>query len=219
MSDNQTITFEQVEQKRRAFSRALKAFTAAKGAYHNPAPELPAEKLADCQILPNRMVLLDKVAKGGVIAEIGVDRGDFSQQILQRCQPVKLHLFDIDASRIQNEIALTALNGSDNLVELHIGDSSTNMDALPDGTFDIVYIDADHKYEGVVKDIEASLPKLKAGGALIFNDYTVWSPASMFHCGVARAVNELCLRKPWKFRYLAMQSMMYNDVMLVRDTD
>ncbi len=217
MSNNQAITFEQVEQKRRAFSKALKEFAAAKGRYHNPAPQLPAEKLADCQILPNRMVLLDKVAKGGVIAEIGVDTGNFSQEILQRCQPSELHLFDIDASRVQNKITLAALNDANNRAKLHVGDSSTSMSALPDGTFDIIYIDADHKYEGVVKDIEASLPKLKPDGAFIFNDYAVWSPTSMFHCGVARAVHELCLRKPWKFRYLALQTMMYNDVMLVRD--
>jgi len=46
----------------------------------------------------------------------------------------------------------------------------------------------------------------------------VWSPASMFHCGVARAVNEFCLKNPYKFRYLALQPMMYNDVMLVPET-
>ena len=39
----------------------------------------------------------------------------------------------------------------------------------------------------------------------------------MFHCGVARAVNEFARDNPWKFRYLAMQSMMYNDAMLVRE--
>ena len=217
MSNNPATTFEQVEQKRRAFSKALKEFTAAKGRYHNPAPELPADKLADCQLLPNRMALLDKLAKGGVIAEIGVDRGDFSQEILQRCQPSELHLFDIDATRMQNKTTLAALNDPSRRVELHIGDSSTNMAGLPDQMFDIIYIDADHKYEGVVRDIDASLPKLKSEGALIFNDYAVWSPASMFHCGVARAVHELCLREPWKFRYLALQTMLYNDVMLVRD--
>ncbi|HSG36832.1 MAG TPA: hypothetical protein VLA27_05270, partial [Paracoccaceae bacterium] len=67
------------------------------------------------------------------------------------------------------------------------------------------------------RDIAAALPRLKPDGALIFNDYAVWSPTSMFHCGVARAVNELCLSSNWRLRYLAMQPMMYNDVMLVRD--
>ena len=217
MAPTPKITFEQVEQKRRAFAKILRKFRNQKGRYHNPAPELPASKLAECQILPNRFVLLDKVAKGGVMAEIGVDTGDFSREIIQRCEPDKLHLFDIDNTRLQNKTVLAALTDGAGRLEMHVGDSSTNMSKMPDVSFDMIYIDADHQYEGVVKDINAALPKLKPRGVLIFNDYTVWSASSMFHCGVARAVNELCLREPWKFRYMAMQDMLYNDVMLVRD--
>jgi len=64
------MTFERVEQKRRAFAQALREFRAAGGRYHNPAPELPPEKLEGCEMLPNRNTLLDKVTQGGVMAEI-----------------------------------------------------------------------------------------------------------------------------------------------------
>lgn len=209
------ITFEQVEQKRRAFSKALREFHAAKGRYHHPAPELPASKLEGCEVLPNRMMLLDRVAKGGVMAEIGVDRGDFSLEILTRCKPDRLHLFDIDISRLVNPAIKAELARGDGRVTTHVGDSSANMSQMPDACFDMVYIDGDHEYGGVVRDIEATLPKMKPGGVMIFNDYTVWSATSMYHCGVARAVHEFCLGHPWKFRYISLQSMMYNDVMLV----
>lgn len=211
------ITFEDVEQKRRAFAKALKEFRQARGSYHNPAPELPASKLEGCEILPDRLTLLDKLPKGGVMAEIGVDRGDFSLEILNRCKPDALHLFDIDISRLVNTKIRAELEAENSRLTTHVGDSSANMSKLPDSSFDMVYIDGDHAYEGVVRDIEAVLPKLKPGGVMIFNDYTVWSAASMFHCGVARAVHEFCLKHPWKFRYMSMQSMMYNDVMLVRE--
>jgi predicted O-methyltransferase YrrM len=211
------ITFEQVEQKRRAFSQALLQFRAAKGRYHNPAPELPGEKLEGCELLPNRYALLDKVPQGGAMAEIGVDRGDFSLEILTRCKPDKLHLFDIDIARLVNPEIRAELASEDSRLKTHIGDSSTNLGKMPDGYFDLVYVDGDHDYKGVVKDIEAVLPKMKPGGILIFNDYTVWSASSMYHCGVARAVNELCLAHPWKFRYMSLQSMMYNDVMLIQE--
>jgi len=210
------ITYEEVERKRRAFAAALKEFTAQKGRYHNPAPTLPAEKLVGCEVLPNRYAILDRLPKGGVIAEVGVDRGDFSLEILTRCQPEKLHLFDMDMTRLTNPAILDAIAERGGRVKTHAGDSSTNLRKVPDGYFDMIYIDGDHAYEGVKRDIEAAVPKLKPEGVLIFNDYAVWSATSMFHCGVARAVHEFVRDNPWKFRYLALQSMMYNDVMLVR---
>ena len=213
--DEAGITFDQVEQKRRAFSQALREFRAAKGRYHHPAPELPASKLEGCEVLPNRMMLLDRVRKGGVMAEIGVDRGDFSREILTRCKPDKLYLFDIDISRLVNPEISAELARGDGRVETRVGDSSKNMSEMPDGHFDMVYIDGDHEYQGVVRDIEATLPKMKPDGVMIFNDYAVWSATSMYHCGVARAVHEFCLKNPWKFRYMSLQSMMYNDVMLI----
>lgn len=52
-----------------------------------------------------------------------------------------------------------------------------------DGSIDIVYIDANHDYEEVKKDIEAWLPKIKKGGIISGHDYGGWP-------GVTRAVNE-----------------------------
>ncbi|MBA0085864.1 MAG: class I SAM-dependent methyltransferase [Acidobacteria bacterium Pan2503] len=49
---------------------------------------------------------------------------------------------------------------------------------------DAVFIDADHEYESVCKDIDAWLPKVKPGGIIAGHDYTPELP------GVIRAVNE-----------------------------
>lgn len=45
------------------------------------------------------------------------------------------------------------------------------VNQFKDESFDIILIDADHSYEGVYKDINAYLPKLKKDGYLIFHDY------------------------------------------------
>lgn len=215
-ADKPTVTREEVEQKRRAFAAALRAFTQAKGRYHHPAAPLPQEKLEGCEVLTDRYHLIDRLPKGGNVAEVGIDRGDFSLELLNRIRPERLHLFDIDISRLVNPAILAELDNGSGRVRTHVGDSSTSLARMPDAYFDVIYIDGDHTYEGVMRDIEAALPKVKPTGALIFNDYAVWSAVSMFHCGVARAVHELCLNHPWKFRYIALQPMMYNDVMLVR---
>lgn len=55
-----------------------------------------------------------------------------------------------------------------------------------DGSLDIVYIDGDHTYEAVVKDLAAWYPKVKKGGILCGDDIG-WS-------GVKGAVDELFLR-------------------------
>jgi len=55
---------------------------------------------------------------------------------------------------------------------------------MEDDTFDIVYIDADHSYYSVLKDLEKSRKKVKPGGIISGHDY---SPRTQ---GVINAVNE-----------------------------
>lgn len=67
-------------------------------------------------------------------------------------------------------------------------DSVEAAKAIPDGSLDFVFIDADHSYEGCKADIEAWLPKIKPGGFISGHDYD----NTDFPCfGVKRAVDEL----------------------------
>lgn len=210
-------TFETVERKRRDFAQARARFRGKGGRYHNPAPPLPDDKYRDCEVLTDRLALLDRLPKGAAIAEVGVDRGHFSAEILSRCAPSNLLLIDREFDRLASPLVLELVARKDPRITLIPGDSADGLSELPAGCLDVVYIDADHSYAAVRRDIAAALPCLKPDGVLVFNDYAVWSPSSMYHCGVARAVNELCLTSNWRLKYLAMQPMMYNDVMLVRD--
>jgi len=42
---------------------------------------------------------------------------------------------------------------------------------IPNESLGLVYIDADHTFEGVRTDIEAYMPKLLPGGIMAFHDY------------------------------------------------
>ncbi|MBU3591454.1 class I SAM-dependent methyltransferase [Polynucleobacter sp. 78F-HAINBA] len=59
-------------------------------------------------------------------------------------------------------------------------------DQFQDESFDLVYIDGDHTYEGVVKDLAAWYPKVKKGG-IICGDDIGWP-------GVKKAVDEFFIR-------------------------
>ena len=101
-------------------------------------------------------------------------------------------------------------------VVLHQGKSNSVLKQFPDHCFDFVYIDADHSYQAVRKDIEVAKHKIRAGGFLIFNDYTYWSPVECIPYGVMGAVNELCLHEGWEFVYFSLDPYMYCDVAIRR---
>lgn len=68
------------------------------------------------------------------------------------------------------------------------GDSATQVSRLP-APFDTVFVDGDHAYEGVRRDIDALLPLVVQGGVLLFHDFYHAGNATGEY-GVQRAVEE-----------------------------
>lgn len=68
---------------------------------------------------------------------------------------------------------------------VHHQDYSYNVvDKFEDSSIDFIYIDAEHTYESVKRDLELYLPKLKKGGIIGGHDYhEVWP-------GVCKAIDE-----------------------------
>jgi hypothetical protein len=175
------------------------------------APELTDRHLRNCRVVMNREFILQQMKKGAIVAEVGVQEGHFSSSILQLCEPGELHLIDYDLTTygVAQKFDAAINQGQ---VWLHESDSSTAISKFPDAYFDFIYIDADHSYEGVQRDIQAAKTKIKDGGYLIFNDYTYWSPGECMNYGVIQAVNELCITENWEFIYFALAGYMYCDV-------
>lgn len=64
-------------------------------------------------------------------------------------------------------------------------DSFVAANNFQDGSIDMCYLDANHCYEFISRDIAAYWPKMKGGGTLAGHD---WSDE-----GVRKAVSEFCL--------------------------
>src|SRR5688500_9782878 len=60
-----------------------------------PKYELKQIHLRNLKVLTDRIALLDVLPKNGVVAEIGVNKGEFSEEIIRRNHPSKLHLIDL----------------------------------------------------------------------------------------------------------------------------
>jgi predicted O-methyltransferase YrrM len=53
----------------------------------------------------------------------------------------------------------------------HDRQTKTDVEAaLPSGSVDFLFIDADHTYEGVKQDFEMYAPLVRTGGAVVFHD-------------------------------------------------
>lgn len=149
------------------------------------APEMRDDAFGDCRVFANRHKMIHAMGKGAIGAEVGVQHGNFSRFILNNLDVTELHLFDRQKDIIREDVRQSPQ------VSLHIGDSSSELDKLPDAYFDWIYVDGDHSYSGALKDARVAVKKVKPGGTLFFNDYTPWSIGEAIPYGVMAVVNEL----------------------------
>jgi hypothetical protein len=178
---------------------------------------LTQDKLKNCKVFAYREAMIEQLPKGGIIAEIGTDKGHFARLIHEVVQPTELHIFDLTFERMERGPLADGINSGS--IILHQGDSSTEMAKLRGdkaGWFDWVYIDGDHTYEGVIKDIEQAKLLIKKDGLLIFNDYTAYSPLERHQYGVPRAVNDLILDEGFEMVYFSLNALGYCDVAVRR---
>ncbi len=176
-----------------------------------PKIELQAPHVAHCEVLPNRVAMLQKLPKGGIAAELGVDTGAFSSLILAHNQPAKLHLVDAwDTARygedkaqgVQKKFEAEIASGR---VQLHRGYSTERAADFTNGYFDWIYIDTNHAYQTTCEELRAYAPKMKAGGIMAGHDFVTGNWISGLRYGVREAVHEFCVQEGWEFVYLTME--------------
>jgi hypothetical protein len=163
-----------------------------------------------------RSFLFALLPKNAIGVEIGVHLGDFSEQLLNRLNPKELHLIDpwkyegsdtyskawygglvkggqaeLDA---RYKSVLRRFRSPINAGRMHIhrGTSEEIGQNFSDEYFDWVYIDGNHLYEFVRKDLELYIKKLKVGGYIAGDDYI---EGDWWEGGVKKAVDEFITSK------------------------
>ena len=163
--------------------------------------------------------------EGGVIAEVGVAHGDFSEFLMDQLKPRRFVAFDLFNMHEWGEAwgvpTAKLLNNMTHLefykrrfadrsaeVVIEVGMSHLTVVKYPDKSFDLIYIDGDHRFEAVKKDAVVAKNKVADNGVLIFNDYQVFSLWDGYLYGVVRAVNELIVKDDWVVIGFALQYQM-----------
>jgi hypothetical protein len=164
-----------------------------------------------------REYVLSKMPKGSVGCEIGVHEGDFSRKMLDIVRPTRLHLIDpwkhesdpryqqayygglgpggqavMDRrhAKVRERFAKELASGQ---VVIHRAFSVDVATQFGDRYFDWVYIDGNHLYDFVKRDLEIYFPKVKPGGYLAGDDYGL---EGWWKNGVQKAVDEFARRAP-----------------------
>lgn len=166
------------------------------------APMLPADALLNVQVYPNRRLLMHDLPKKATVAELGTEHGNWAYQVLKDNPPQEMHLFDLSFDLLREEVETHPA------IRLHEGDSADNLCKMPNAYFDWIYIDGDHTYRGVSRDLAQAVKKVRDDGWLVFNDYTLWSWKGIMAYGVVAAVNELIL-SGWEMRAIGLNPTGY----------
>jgi len=169
--------------------------------------------------------------------EVGAFEGEYAQQILQRWSG-KLYLIDVWAKLDDGEYqdvlnscnpvttytnCFNSIAGHERRCHMLRCFSEDAIEFFDDESLDFVYIDANHRYDFVKRDLEMWFPKVRKGGIFAGHDYFrmnwydgnfnsngkdkhIWSGQrpdgsySFYHgvFGVISAVDEFCTQNNYK---------------------
>jgi len=134
----------------------------------------------------------------GIFVEIGVWKGLSIKYLAEKVKNKNISIVGIDTfegTKGEHDDDIDVINGTlfkRYLKNIHpytihtiVGRSDESYENFPNESINFLFIDADHHYEVVKRDIELWYPKIKKGGIISGHDY-----AEGGECGVIPAVNE-----------------------------
>jgi hypothetical protein len=149
-----------------------------------------------------------------IIAEIGVRSGENFEEMIKHSPKlaVAVDAWNDDELVSRNDIGFTQKKldkmyknftkkmSHKSYVKTFREYSHTVAKRFDDDFFDLVYLDADHSYEGSMDDLHNWYPKVRSGGFLVGDDFCdCFFPDSGVRFGVVRALNEFALSHRLKY--------------------
>ncbi len=136
------------------------------------------------------IVIAGKTFDNPTVAEVGVLNGDHAEKMLEILNPRRLYLVDPwGAERSVYRKVRNRFADMEDIVSILRATSIEAADYYKDVRFDLVYIDADHRYDKVLVDLRKWYPLVKDGGMICGHDFNKREyNITGIKCGVGRAV-------------------------------
>jgi len=173
-----------------------------------PRFQLKERNVKNCKLLLNRDELISLIPKNSIIAELGVDKGDFSKKLLDVVNPKLLCLIDMWGSNRYGNDKADLINDKfksqikNESIKVFRSDSITAAENFQTSYFDFIYIDTDHSYETTIKELRAWKTKIKDDGIIAGHDYMMGNWLKTLRYGVIEAVHQFCIEDNWQLIYL-----------------
>ena len=200
--------FEKARLKHYTYHRRAKDYIEVHKEEYFALVDMPEEAVS---IYETRMEMIRAlVSDGSVICEVGIFKGDMAKQLEATLHPSRMVLIDLfegetgSGDQDGNNFEFVDLARSyehlceyfqgKGLTEIKRGDSVEMLRTYPDETFDMIYIDADHSYEGCKRDLSECYKKVKKGGYIMGHDYemNMKKATKTYSFGVRRAIDTFC---------------------------
>ena len=110
-----------------------------------------------------------------------------------------LHVGGVDGAALDRELS-SALGRYGLLENVHLVVGDSRSVALPADPLDLLFIDGDHSFDGVVADIERWSPLVRPGGHLVFHDAVDTGGYGTTYPDVQRAVAQVLGRSGFERR-------------------
>jgi len=174
--------------------------------------KLGHNNIKNLKIILDREKLLQYLPKKGIVAELGVDEGDFSEKIMTYTTPRKLYLIDMWKTERYNKNKMNFVKKKfENEINLRKivlirGKSEKELEKFDDNYFDWIYFDTTHSYLQTKKELNICRLKIKENGIIAGHDYSKGNINKGMPYGVVLAVNEFCIKFNWEFIYLTHET-------------
>ena len=188
--------------------------------YGNPKlVDLEKKHLRNSELIPDRNSLLECLPKNSICAEIGVDEGIFSKEILKISNPKKLFLIDFWEGTYKHQKKyhkVTDKFKKDDRIKIIKDDSVKAADMFKDDFFDFIYIDTSKTYNQTINELYAYKDKIKKDGFICGHDFTDGSWVNLTRWRVKEAVRFFCVNEGWRFVYLTQEKNGYESYCITR---
>lgn len=163
--------------------------------------------------------LAKRVLDNGIIVELGGEYGRSAAEFAFAVNGRNITIWTIDRfpspyqnlsvglkTIIQHNLRVAGFSANTKQIQ---GESAEVGKTWDNGLIDLLFVDADHSYEGVKADIEAWEKHIKPGGLIVFHDCAKeGKECHPVHYEVKKAVDEWAARSHWE-RHDAPDSLVW----------